>query len=111
MPYQTSLGTTDLLLGGHPLPATSGGPRRLAWQHVLKNSNENAFHHERWMDDMRALGYFESPFLQRANDAVARLQYAVPIGRVTVQPGLLAIVHLGQDDGWPHRWTATTPTC
>ncbi len=95
MPYQTSLGTTDLLAGIHY--RHDRWTVALAYQHVLKNSNENAFHHERWMDDMRALGYFESPFLQRANDAVARLQYAVPIGRVTVQPGLLAIVHLGQD--------------
>lgn len=95
MPYQTSLGTIDLLAGlsyRHDRWSLA-----LAYQHVLKNTNENGFTHERWMDDMRALGYFESPFLERANDAVARLQYAVPIGRVTVQPGLLAIVHLGQD--------------
>lgn len=95
MPYQTSLGTIDLLAGlsyRHDRWSLA-----LAYQHVLKNTNENGFTHERWMDDMRALGYFESPFLERANDAVARLQYAVPVGRVTVQPGLLAIVHLGQD--------------
>ncbi|MBL8009383.1 MAG: hypothetical protein JNJ64_02150 [Flavobacteriales bacterium] len=95
MPYQTSLGTIDLLAGlsyRHDRWSLA-----LAYQHVLKNANENGFTHERWMDDMRVLGYFESPFLERANDAVARLQYAVPIGRVTVQPGLLAIVHLGQD--------------
>ncbi|HMQ76879.1 MAG TPA: hypothetical protein PKE21_06665 [Flavobacteriales bacterium] len=95
MPYQTSLSTLDLLAGlsyRHDRWSLA-----LAYQHVLKNTNENGFTHERWMDDMRALGYFESPFLERANDAVARLQYAVPIGRVTVQPGLLAIVHLGQD--------------
>lgn len=95
MPYQTSLGTIDLLAGLSY--RNDRWSLALAYQHVLKNTNENGFTHERWMDDMRALGYFESPFLERANDAVARLQYAVPIGRVTVQPGLLAIVHLGQD--------------
>ncbi|MBK6628614.1 MAG: hypothetical protein IPJ87_05295 [Flavobacteriales bacterium] len=95
MPYQTSLGTTDLLAGIHY--RHDRWTVAMAYQQVLVHHNENRFSHEVWMDDMRAAGYFESAFLQRASDAVVRLQYAVPIGRVTVQPGLLAIVHLGQD--------------
>lgn len=95
MPYQTSLGTTDLLLGlayrHKRITAT------LAYQHVLANNNRNGFRHSAWMDDMDALGYFESWELVRANDAVARIQYAIPIGKLAVQPGLLAIYHTAED--------------
>jgi hypothetical protein len=95
MPYQTSLGTTDLLLGlayRHKRITTT-----LAYQHVLANNNRNGFRHSAWMDDMDALGYFESWELVRANDAVARIQYAIPIGKLAVQPGLLAIYHTAKD--------------
>ncbi|HEY0976286.1 MAG TPA: hypothetical protein VGE21_02355 [Flavobacteriales bacterium] len=95
MPYQTSLGTTDLLFG------TTYRHRRfsaaLAYQMVLKNDNANRFRHALWMDDMDALGYFESWDLDRADDAVVRIQYAVPWKRIVVQPGLLAIQHMGRD--------------
>ena len=95
MPYQTSLGTTDLLLG---LNYRKGRwSTALAYQHVLAQQNSNAFVHDVWMDDMRAVGYFESFHLQRAPDAVARLQYMVPIKRIEFKPGLLAIVHTGRD--------------
>ncbi len=95
MPYQTSLGTTDVLLGlsyrWHRWQFA------VAYQHVLAQNNQNEFTHGRWIDDMRARGYFESDHLQRANDAVARLQYKIPLGRLSLQPGLLAIQHLGKD--------------
>lgn len=96
MPYQTSLGTTDLLLGlNYRWARWSFG---LAYQHILSNRNENQFSHALWMDDMDALGYFESAFLDRADDAVVRLQYRIPIGgSFLVQPGLLAIVHMEED--------------
>ena len=48
-------------------------------------------------DSTTASGYFESYQLERANDAVVRAQYAIPIGKLTLQPGLLAIVHLAED--------------
>ncbi|MCB0767324.1 MAG: hypothetical protein KDB95_08955, partial [Flavobacteriales bacterium] len=44
-----------------------------------------------------AASYFESFALERADDAVLRLQYAFPIGRVLLQPGLLGILHMGKD--------------
>jgi hypothetical protein len=95
MPYQTSLGTTDLLLGlsyrWHRWQAA------IAYQHVLDHGNMNEFTHARWMDDMRALGYFESWELRRADDAVARLQYKIPMGRLALQPGVLCIYHMGRD--------------
>lgn len=95
MPYQTSLGTTDLLLGLNYRHQRWNAA--LAYQHVLSQGNSNKFTHALWMDDMDALGYFESWELERANDAVARIQYALPIGDLAIQPGLLAIYHLDQD--------------
>lgn len=96
MPYQTSLGTTDLLAGVNY--RWNRWAAALAYQHVLVNNNENGFTHLNRMDDMEAQGYFESAFLDRADDAVARLQYAIPVGRsLIVQPGALAIVHMDRD--------------
>jgi hypothetical protein len=74
MVYQTSLGTTDLLLG---LNYRKNSIRlAIAYQHVLHNSNEN---------------------LQRSSDLVLRGQYLLFNGKVALQPGLLAIVHLNTD--------------
>lgn len=105
MPYQTSLGTTDLLL------AVAYRVKRitatLAYQHVLANNNQNGFRHMAWSDNMDAQGYFESWDLVRANDAVARLQYAVPIGGFAVQPGLLAIYHTAKDQRLEQRALST----
>ncbi|MEZ4756731.1 MAG: hypothetical protein R2817_07885 [Flavobacteriales bacterium] len=98
MPYQTSLGTTDLLLGiSYKWKRFSGA---LAYQHVLVQDNRNGFFRSAWAgsaDSTAAAGYFASLLLERANDAVVRAQYAVPVGKLILQPGLLAIMHLGED--------------
>ncbi|MBX2980161.1 MAG: hypothetical protein KF905_12760 [Flavobacteriales bacterium] len=95
MPYQTSLGTTDLLFGVnyrfHRFNTA------LAFQLPLDQGNENQFNHAAWLLEPAARGYFESAFLERAPDAVLRFQYRLPFGKFAVQPGLLAIQHLGQD--------------
>lgn len=98
MPYQTSLGTTDLLFGiNYRRKRISTA---VAYQHVLAQNNENGFLRSAWAgsaDSTAAAGYFESYALQRANDAVVRAQYAIPIGKLTLQPGLLGIMHLAED--------------
>lgn len=95
MPYQTGLGTTDLLFG---LIYRRGRlTTALAYQHVLYNRNMNAFDHASWYNDARALGYFESNRLERADDAVARIQYTVRWRRFSFQPGLLGIMHMAED--------------
>jgi hypothetical protein len=98
MPYQTSLGTTDLLLGiNYKWKRISAA---IAYQHVLTQGNANGFLRSAWAssaDSTNAQGYFESYRLERANDAVVRAQYALPIGMLSLQPGLLAIVHLAED--------------
>ncbi|MBK9175902.1 MAG: hypothetical protein IPM46_06090 [Flavobacteriales bacterium] len=95
MPYQVGLGTTDLLLGAQYRHKRWTGT--IAYQHVLKQDNQSTFLHRYWQDVPEAQGYFESFALERANDAVARVQYAIPIKRLTLQPGLLGIYHLGLD--------------
>ena len=109
MPYQPGLGTLDLLLAAQY--RYQRWTAVLAYQHVLSQENENLFYHEPWDDDPDATKYFESAYLERANDAVARVQYVVPIGRFSLQPGLLAIYHLGLDsrlelESTPSPWDA-----
>jgi hypothetical protein len=96
MPYQTSLGTTDLLGG---IQYRRGRfTAAFAYQHVAQQFNENGFTHGRWLDDMAAVGYFPSDGLRRADDAVMRLQFATHRGRLSIQPGLLAIYHMAPDE-------------
>jgi len=95
MPYQLGLGTTDLLLGVQYRHKRWTGA--LAYQHILKQNNQSTFQHRFWQGVPEAQGYFESFGLERANDAVARIQYAFPINRLVLQPGLLAIYHLSTD--------------
>lgn len=98
MPYQVSLGTTDLLAGISYRRKVLG--LALAYQHVLVQRNANGFVHSAWLgsaDSTAARGYFESYGLRRASDAVARVQYTLRLKDLAVQPGLLAIVHLADD--------------
>jgi hypothetical protein len=95
MVYQTGLGTTDLLLG---VNARRGRwIAGLAYQHVLKDENNNRFTHGSWFGNKRVEDYSESLFLERADDAVARVQYAYGCGRLSLQPGLLGIYHMAED--------------
>lgn len=95
MPYQVGLGTTDLLFGlQYRYERISAA---IAYQHVLKQDNQSTFLHRYWADVPAAASYFESFALERADDAVLRLQYGVPFGRLILQPGLLGILHMGKD--------------
>ena len=104
MPYQTSLGTTDLLLGVNYRHDRWSGA--LALQLPVHQANENVFTHAAWGQDRAALGYFESALLERAADAVARVQYRITWRRLGIQPGLVAIQHLDMDT----RMEASGPT-
>ena len=95
MPYQTGLGTTDLIAGinfRHKRYVAS-----IAYQHVLSQNNENQFTHSAWFNYPIVLDYFESRGLRRADDLVVRAQYAYGCGRLSLQPGLLAIYHVADD--------------
>lgn len=95
MPYQTGLGTTDLLLAAQY--RCKRLTTALAYQYVLDQGNMNTFSHEAWSSDPDALGYFESYRLERADDLVGRIQYAYGCGKLSLQPGLLAIYHMRND--------------
>lgn len=103
MPYQTGLGTLDLLLAVQYRYKRWTGA--VAYQHVLDHGNENQFSHATWYNDPAVLGYFESTMLQRGNDLVGRVQYAYGCGRLALQPGVLAIYRLQEDS----RLDVTTP--
>lgn len=96
MPYQTGLGTVDLVLGvrwRHKRYVAS-----VAYQQVLtQDGNRNEFTHISWNQDPIASTYFESYQLRRGNDLIVRAQYAYGCGRLTLQPGALAIYHLQED--------------
>lgn len=95
MPYQTSLGTKDLLLGLNY--RNRRWSAALAYQLVMVDENRNSFTHEAWPEVPEAQGYFESSGLLRADDAVARIQYAFKVARLVIQPGFLAIYHVTND--------------
>lgn len=95
MPYQTGLGTLDLLVGVQYRYKRWTGA--LAYQHVLDHGNDNQFSHHAWFNDPAVLDYFESTMLERGNDLVARAQYTYGCGRLTLQPGLLGIYRLTED--------------
>jgi hypothetical protein len=118
MPYQTGLGTTDRLLAAQY--RYKRWTTAIAYQHVLDQANKNTFSHEAWDGNTDARGYFESYHLERANDLVGRIQYAYGCGRLSLQPGLLGIYHIGMDsrlvlpqpsvwsnDTTPFRWVVS----
>jgi len=95
MPYQTGLGTTDLLMG--TIYRHKRWSATLAYQHVLKQANMNGFRRDLWPSNSDAQGYFGSDRLERGDDLVMRLQYAVKFGRFGLQPGLLGIQRMTED--------------
>lgn len=95
MPYQTSLGTTDLLFGlNYKRQRFSAA---IAYQHVLDQNNLSAFDPVFYPSSSDAAAYFGSFHLKRANDLVVRGQYVFKFGDLLLQPGLLAIQHLAKD--------------
>lgn len=100
MPYQTGLGTLDLLLGVQYRHKSWTGA--LAYQHVLDNGNNNLFSHQAWFNDPAVLDYFESTMLERGDDLVGRVQYTYGCGRLTLQPGLLGIYRITEDSRLDH---------
>ncbi|CAN5622137.1 hypothetical protein BH11BAC1_BH11BAC1_13050 [soil metagenome] len=92
MPYQTSLGTNDIILG------TSLQYKKwnfgLGFQGVLSNKNENKFLHSAYTNNEVGKKYFESNFLNRGNDALLRIEKSFKLKKLNLSTGLLAIYHL-----------------
>ena len=94
MPYQTGLGTTDLILGisyQYKKWKLSSG-----YQKVLSNKNENRFLHSA-SNSIDANKYFESNLLERGDDALIRIERNFAIHKIKLSVGLLGIYRLQQD--------------
>ena len=95
MPYQTSLGTNDLVLG-----ASFGFMHwnfGIGFQHVIENKNKNRFLKIRWYGNSDAQKYFESNLLDRGDDALVRAERNFNLKKFFFTAGLLGIYRLQKD--------------
>jgi hypothetical protein len=88
MPYQTGLGTTDLILGASL--QLSGWNFALGYQMVINNNNKNSYFDT-------GLGYFSSRNLQRGDDALIRVGRLFKMGKLNISPSVLTIYRVNQD--------------
>ncbi|MBL7737910.1 MAG: hypothetical protein JNK14_01740 [Chitinophagaceae bacterium] len=96
MPYQTSLGTTDLVLGVNAARKSFGVT--LAWQQPLQKTNGNQFLPENYPSEPLAYRYLPTNSFERKGDLLLRLSYNFNLNKkFSVRPGLLSIYHLGND--------------
>ncbi len=94
MPYQTGLGTTDLVLGiSYRYRKWNAG---LGYQKVMSNNNENKFLHS---DDyvVERNGYFESNLLKRSDDALFRVERNFDLNKVQISAGVLTLYRIQKD--------------
>lgn len=88
MPYQTGLGTTDLVVGvSSTYDAWSVA---LGYQRVLVNNNRNAY-------VGTGTAYFTSKDYERGDDAILRVGRMISVDNITFVPSLLAIYRVQQD--------------
>jgi hypothetical protein len=96
MPYQTSLGTTDLVLAINYNRKNFGGT--LALQQPLKAKNGNKFLPGDYPATPLTLNYWPTNQFIRKGDLVARASYSFKTGeRFSIRPSLLGIYHLAND--------------
>lgn len=96
MPYQTSLGTVDLILGLNYTRKSFGGT--LALQQPLKARNDNKFLPGDYPSQPLALLYWPTNEFERKGDVVGRVFYNFKTSsRFSIRPSLLGIYHLGND--------------
>ena len=96
MPYQTSLGTIDLVLGLNYNRKNLGAT--LALQQPLKDQNENKFLPGGFPTDPLTVFYWPTNGFKRKGDVVGRASYSFKTGdRFSIRPSLLGIYHLGND--------------
>lgn len=96
MPYQTSLGTVDLILALNYSRKKWGAT--LALQQPLKAQNDNKFLPGDYPSVPITLKYWPTSGFKRKGDIVGRVSYSVKAGeRFFIRPGLLGIYHLAND--------------
>ncbi|MEO8110037.1 MAG: hypothetical protein ABI594_08400 [Ginsengibacter sp.] len=96
MPYQTSLGTTDLVLGINFMHKSFGAT--IAVQQPLKPINGNSFLPGDYQDNSLANKYLPTNEFSRKGDILLRLSYNFDINKkFSVRPSFLSIYHEGND--------------
>jgi len=97
MPYQTSLGTTDLVFGLSYIRQSFGAT--LALQQPLKKINGNRFLPSDYPSVPLTAEYLPTNYFERKGDALLRFSYnfAFDKSRFSIRPSLLGIYHLGND--------------
>jgi hypothetical protein len=96
MPYQTSLGTTDLVLGVSYIRKAFGATAAL--QQPLKKMNGNRFLPSDYPSVQLAGAYIPTNYFERKGDALLRLSYNFDLkSKFSIRPSLLGIYHLGND--------------
>ncbi len=96
MPYQTSLGTTDLVLGLNFIRKSFGAT--IAVQQPLKPINGNMFLPENYPSVPLANRYLPSNRFTRKGDVLLRLSYNFDLNeRFSIRPSLLGIYHEAND--------------
>ncbi len=96
MPYQTSLGTIDLVLGLNYTRNNWGAT--LALQQPIKARNENKFLPGDYPSTPLTLKYWPTNEFERKGDLVGRVSYNFKTGKqFSIRPSLLGIYHLGND--------------
>jgi hypothetical protein len=96
MPYQTSLGTVDLVLGLNYTRKAFGAT--LALQQPIKARNENKFLPGDYPSQPLTLKYWPTNEFERKGDIVGRVSYNFKTGnQFSIRPSLLGIYHLGND--------------
>jgi hypothetical protein len=92
MPYQSNLGTTDLILGAS-VDYTSYLTIAAGWQQPILQYNRNQYF-PAMMDDQ---AYFASRELKRKGDILLRTEGHYSWKKITLSAGPLFIYHLGRD--------------
>jgi hypothetical protein len=96
MPYQTSLGTTDLVLGVNYIRNDFG--ITLAIQQPLTSTNGNHFLPESYPANSLAQNYLPTNEFSRKGDVLLRFSYNYKLAeKLSVRPSLLGIYHEAND--------------
>lgn len=96
MPYQTSLGTTDLVLGLNLMRNAFGAT--VAVQQPLASANGNKFLPEAYPAVPLAAKYLPGNKFTRKGDVLLRFSYNFTLGqKLSVRPSLLGIYHEADD--------------
>ncbi|MGG9960616.1 hypothetical protein [Ferruginibacter sp. SUN106] len=97
MPYQTSLGTTDLVLGLNFLKKSFGAT--IAVQQPLKPANGNRFLPQNYPLNKLASEYLPTNKFVRKGDVLLRFSYNIKLNnkKFSVRPSLLSIYHEAND--------------